>query len=105
LAWTRNRCRRWPAASWRAGADWRGFHIFAGSQALDAQAVIATQAATLDLALRLAHEAQVPLPALNLGGGFGIPYFPGDRRWIWTQWARRWRSGWPSMARRCAARG
>lgn len=61
-----------------SGAEWRGFHIFAGSQALDAQAVIATQAATLDLALRLAHEAQVPLPALNLGGGFGIPYFPGD---------------------------
>ncbi|MET3471851.1 diaminopimelate decarboxylase [Novosphingobium sp. 1529] len=61
-----------------AGADWRGFHIYAGSQALDATAVIATQAATLDLALRLAQDAGVPLPALNLGGGFGIPYFPGD---------------------------
>lgn len=61
-----------------AGAEWRGFHIFAGSQALDAQAVSATQAATLDLAARLASEAGVALPALNLGGGFGIPYFPGD---------------------------
>lgn len=61
-----------------SGADWRGLHIYAGSQALDAQAVIATQAATLDLAARLAGEAGVPLPALNLGGGFGIPYFPGD---------------------------
>ena len=29
-----------------AGADWRGFHIFAGSQALDAEALIEAQAAT-----------------------------------------------------------
>lgn len=62
-----------------AGCDWRGLHIFAGSQALDADAVIATQAATLDLADRLAGDIGAPLPALNLGGGFGIPYFAGDR--------------------------
>ena len=62
----------------QSGAEWRGLHIFAGSQALDAQAVIETQAATLDLAARLVGEAGVQLPALNLGGGFGIPYFPGD---------------------------
>jgi diaminopimelate decarboxylase len=61
-----------------AGCDWRGLHIFAGSQALDAEAVIATQAATLDLADKLAQEIGAPLPALNLGGGFGIPYFAGD---------------------------
>ena len=61
-----------------AGAEWRGLHIFAGSQALDAEAVIAAQAATLELADRLAREIGAPLPALNLGGGFGIPYFAGD---------------------------
>ncbi len=61
-----------------AGCEWRGLHIFAGSQALDAGAVIAAQAATLDLADRLAREIGAPLPALNLGGGFGIPYFAGD---------------------------
>ena len=61
-----------------AGAVWRGFHIFAGSQSLDTGAVIATQRATVMLALRLAEEAGVDLPHLNLGGGFGIPYFPGD---------------------------
>ena len=61
-----------------AGCEWRGLHIFAGSQALDAEAVIAAQAATLDLADRLAREIGAPLPALNLGGGFGIPYFAGD---------------------------
>ncbi len=62
-----------------SGADWRGFHIFAGSQALDAEAIVETQAQTLALAVRLAREAGVSLPHCNLGGGFGIPYFPGDR--------------------------
>lgn len=61
-----------------AGADWRGFHIFAGSQALDTQAIIETQAATLTLAQRLSEEAGHIPPLVNLGGGFGIPYFAGD---------------------------
>ena len=61
-----------------AGAQWRGFHIFAGSQALDADAIIETQAQTLALAARLAEESGAALPHCNLGGGFGIPYFPGD---------------------------
>ena len=61
-----------------AGADWRGFHIFAGSQALKAEAIIETQAQTIQLAARLAQEAGVGLPHCNLGGGMGIPYFPGD---------------------------
>lgn len=61
-----------------AGADWRGFHIFAGSQALDAQAIIETQAATVALAARLAEQAGAAPPLVNLGGGFGIPYFPAD---------------------------
>lgn len=60
------------------GGDWRGFHIFAGSQALDSEAIIETQAATLALAARLAEEAGARPPLVNLGGGFGIPYFPGD---------------------------
>lgn len=61
-----------------SGAEWRGFHIFAGSQALDAEAIADTQGQTLDLAARLARESGAPLPHCNLGGGFGIPYFPGD---------------------------
>lgn len=61
-----------------SGAEWRGFHIFAGSQALDTDAIIETQGQTLALAARLATKAGVPLPHCNLGGGFGIPYFPGD---------------------------
>lgn len=61
-----------------SGAEWRGYHIFAGSQALSADAIIETQAQTLSLAARLARESGVPVPHLNMGGGFGIPYFPGD---------------------------
>ncbi len=61
-----------------AGAEWRGFHIYAGSQALDADAIIAMQAQALALAGELAEAAGSPPPHVNLGGGFGIPYFPGD---------------------------
>ena len=60
------------------GCNFRGLHIFTGSQALSAEAVIDMQAKVLDCADRLAREADVPLPKLNMGGGFGIPYFPGD---------------------------
>lgn len=60
------------------GAEWRGLHIFAGSQSLDTAAIIATQAATIELAARLADEIGAVPPLVNLGGGFGIPYFPGD---------------------------
>lgn len=62
-----------------SGAEWRGFHIFAGSQALDPAALIETQSQTLALAARLADESGAELPHCNLGGGFGIPYFPGDQ--------------------------
>ena len=61
-----------------AGVDWQGFHIFAGSQSLDADAISEAQRNTIDLARRLANEAGITLPKLNLGGGFGIPYFAGD---------------------------
>jgi diaminopimelate decarboxylase len=60
------------------GADWRGLHIFAGSQSLDTEAIVATQAATIELAARLADACRATPPLVNLGGGFGIPYFPGD---------------------------
>ena len=62
-----------------AGADWRGLHIYAGSQALDADAIIQMQAATIDLSQRLAEEADARPPVVNLGGGFGIPYFSNDQ--------------------------
>jgi diaminopimelate decarboxylase len=62
-----------------AGAEWRGLHIFTGSQALDAEAIIETQANVLHLAAELSETIGLPLPHLNMGGGFGIPYFHGDK--------------------------
>ena len=61
-----------------AGAEWRGFHIYAGSQALKADAIIEMQAQTLALVAELTTAIGVSPPHVNLGGGFGIPYFPGD---------------------------
>lgn len=62
-----------------AGADWRGFHIFAGSQALDSAAICETQAATVGLARELADAVGVRAPLVNIGGGLGVPYFAGDK--------------------------
>lgn len=63
-----------------ASADWRGLHIFSGSQSLHADALIEAQTATIALAAEIAGKAGAPPPEVNLGGGFGIPYFPGDQR-------------------------
>lgn len=60
------------------GAQWRGLHIFTGSQTLSADAIIEAQGNVMNLALELADDIGQPLPKLNMGGGFGIPYFPGD---------------------------
>lgn len=63
----------------QSDAEWRGLHIYTGSQALDAGALIETFGNILDLAFRICREAAVDLPHLNMGGGFGIPYFHGDQ--------------------------
>ena len=61
------------------GGEWRGFHSFAGSQALEASALIEAQQASLKLAESLAQQAEAAPPLVNLGGGFGIPYFHGEQ--------------------------
>lgn len=64
----------------KAGLQFEGFHLFAGSQNLKAEAICEAQQKSYDLALRLAADAPSPVRFLNLGGGFGIPYFPGEQR-------------------------
>jgi diaminopimelate decarboxylase len=59
--------------------DFVGFHIFCGSQNLRSDAIIEAQNNTIDLALRLAAAAPRPPRLFNIGGGFGIPYFPGEQ--------------------------
>jgi diaminopimelate decarboxylase len=62
------------------GVAFEGFHLFAGSQNLKAEAICEAQQKSYELALRLAEAAPSPVKFLNLGGGFGIPYFPGEGR-------------------------
>jgi len=59
--------------------EFYGFHIFSGSQNLKAESIMEAQRNTFDLARRLAIHAPGPVRLLNLGGGFGIPYFPGEQ--------------------------
>jgi len=56
-----------------------GFHIYSGSQNLCATALAEVQGQSVELALRLADAAPGPMRVLNIGGGFGVPYFPGDQ--------------------------
>ncbi len=64
----------------RSGLAFEGFHLFAGSQNLRADSICEAQQKSYDLAVRLAEQAPLPVKFLNLGGGFGIPYFPGEKR-------------------------
>jgi diaminopimelate decarboxylase len=64
----------------RAGLAFEGFHLFAGSQNLRAESICEAQQKSYELAVRLAVHAPAPVRFLNLGGGFGIPYFPGEQR-------------------------
>lgn len=57
-----------------------GLHVYAGSQNLSATHLQAAQSATFDLAYRLAEFFPDGLRWLNIGGGFGIPYFGNDTR-------------------------
>jgi diaminopimelate decarboxylase len=68
------------AAIGAAGLAFEGFHLFAGSQNLRAESICEAQLKSYELALRLAQSAPGPVRFLNLGGGFGIPYFPGEQR-------------------------
>jgi diaminopimelate decarboxylase len=55
-----------------------GFHVFWGSQCLHAPTIIQAHRQSAELVMRLADSLEVPPAFINLGGGFGIPYFPGE---------------------------
>lgn len=58
---------------------YRGLHIFTGSQNLNADAIIASHTNIFQLASKLQKAAPSNIETLNIGGGLGIPYFPGDK--------------------------
>lgn len=60
--------------------DFRGFHIFWGSQNLKQDAIIEAHDNTFALAQRLIDITPMAVRTINLGGGFGIPYFAGEER-------------------------
>ena len=62
-----------------SGLGFEGFHIFSGSQNLRADSICEAQRKSYELAVHLAKSAPAPVRVLNIGGGFGIPYFPGDQ--------------------------
>ena len=62
-----------------AGANVLGFHVFAGSQNLNAETIAVAQRHTVDLVSSLAEHLPTPVRYLNLGGGFGIPYVEKDQ--------------------------
>jgi len=62
-----------------ADADWRGLHVYAGSQCLDWTALAETFRQAIALAAEISESVGAAPREVNLGGGLGIPYFDGDR--------------------------
>jgi len=60
--------------------DFYGFHIFSGSQNLKHESIIEAHNKTFELAIHLSEQAPKSPKLLNIGGGLGIPYFPGDNK-------------------------
>jgi diaminopimelate decarboxylase len=61
-----------------SGVHLSGLHIFGGSQNLRADAIVDAQRKTFELGLSLLRQWGGPVDWLNLGGGLGVPYFPGE---------------------------
>ena len=61
-----------------ADLTFEGLHIFCGSQNLKAEALIEANRKTLELAAGLTADTGQGLRFLNVGGGYGIPYFPNE---------------------------
>lgn len=64
----------------RLDVEFAGLHIFSGSQCLHLQALFQAQQETLNLARQLLENADITASNINIGGGWGIPYFPGEQR-------------------------
>ncbi len=59
--------------------DYQGLHIFTGSQNLNADSIMLAHQNIFELATRLQRGCEMPIQSLNIGGGLGIPYFPGEQ--------------------------
>jgi diaminopimelate decarboxylase len=59
--------------------DYQGLHIFTGSQNLNADSIMLAHKNIFELASRLQKNNNKDIHSLNIGGGLGIPYFPGEK--------------------------
>jgi diaminopimelate decarboxylase len=59
--------------------EFRGIHLFAGTQILDSEVLLAQYRKGVEIAKRVAHRLRSPLRSLDFGGGLGVPYFPHER--------------------------
>jgi diaminopimelate decarboxylase len=57
----------------------RGIHIFAGTQILDAGTLVGQYRHGLTIARHAARRAGAPLHTVDFGGGLGIPYFAHEK--------------------------
>jgi len=55
-----------------------GIHIYAGTQCLEERALVDNMMGSLSIVGRLANAKNLTPEVVNLGGGFGIPYFTGQ---------------------------
>lgn len=62
-----------------AGLRFEGFHLYPGSQNLHGASIAQALRQSHELVVRLAEGAPSPVKQINLGGGWGIPYFPGEQ--------------------------
>ena len=61
-----------------SNATFVGFHIFSGSQCLDIEAILEAQRQAVELSLDLSQSLDQAPRFFNIGGGFGVPYAPGQ---------------------------
>jgi diaminopimelate decarboxylase len=59
--------------------NFRGFHVFSGSQNLRVEAIEEAMTKTVALVIDLADSTTLDVSFVNLGGGLGIPYFPKEQ--------------------------
>jgi diaminopimelate decarboxylase len=55
-----------------------GFHLYCGSQNLQAAAILDSHRQIIQLLQQLIHLCPTPLLFVNLGGGLGVPYYSSD---------------------------
>jgi diaminopimelate decarboxylase len=59
--------------------DFRGIHMFSGTQILDYSVLLAQYRKCIEIARKVVSRLGRPLHTVDFGGGLGIPYFSGDK--------------------------